>query len=318
MNTQVTYNQALDLLKSGEIVAIPTETVYGLAGRIDSQKTLENIFKIKKRPSFDPLIVHCYDAIQAKQYISGDISFVESLWKYFSPGPLTIVVPKNDKILPIITAHQETVALRIPKHPLVRDLLKNLNIPLAAPSANLYGKLSPTQAKDVISIFSGSIPVLDGGDCEVGLESTIIQPDVKNKQIFILRPGIITEEDLQKFLKDNNLDFSVCNKKDSFQPGGQMEHYQPDVPLIFIESDKEDSQITDFLKSKYPKKSIQKLCLEKSPQILARYLYSDLRKLSQDKNNIIFVVREKNQEGDIWNAIWNRLEKASSKKINLR
>ncbi len=317
MNSKVTYNQALDLLKSGEVVAIPTETVYGLAGRIDNQKTLENIFNIKKRPSFDPLIVHCYKASQAKQYISGDIKLVECLWKVFSPGPLTVVVPKNDKISSMITANQNTVALRIPKHFLVRNLLENLNIPLAAPSANLYGKLSPTKADDVVSIFSGKVPVLDGGDCEVGLESTIIQPDLKNKKIFILRPGTITKEHLQKCLKDNNFDFSVADKKNSFHPGGQIEHYQPDVPLILVESDTEDSQIISFLKSKYPSRFIQKLSLEKPPQIIARYLYSDLRKLSQDKNNIIFVNRTKNQVGEVWSAIWNRLEKASSKKFNL-
>ena len=315
---KVTYDQALDLLKSGKVVAIPTETVYGLAGRIDNQKTLEDIFTIKKRPSFDPLIVHCYDALQAKKYISGDSHFIECLWDRFSPGPLTVVVPKNNKILPIITANQDTVALRIPKHPLVRNLLKHLNIPLAAPSANLYSKLSPTKADDVVSIFLDKVPVLDGGDCEVGLESTIVQPDLKNKKIFILRPGIITKKDFQVFLKDNEFDFSVADKKDSPQPGGQTEHYQPDVPLFLVESEREDSQIISFLKSKYPESLMQKLSLEKSPHTLARYLYSDLRKLSQEKNSIIFVVRTKNQEGEAWQAIWDRLEKASSKKFNLK
>ena len=130
----VTYTQALELLKKGEVVALPTETVYGLAGRIDSQKTLEKIFHVKNRPFFDPLIVHCYDKHQARQYVEETSPLVEKLWDAFSPGPLTLVLRKNSRILPLITAHQDTVALRIPRHPLMRRILKDLQVPVAAPA----------------------------------------------------------------------------------------------------------------------------------------------------------------------------------------
>ena len=317
MNSKLSYKEALSLLRSGEVVAVPTETVYGLAGRIDQLETLEKIFSLKKRPPILPLIVHCLDIFQAKQCVSGETEFLETLWNYFSPGPLTIVASKNQKILPIITADQETVALRIPKHPLLRKLLKDLGQPLAAPSANLYTSLSPTKAEDVINNFSGKVSVLDGGECELGLESTIIKPDLETKTLFILRPGVITKKDLEIFLEDQGLNFVVKYKKENSQPGSQKEHYKPKVPLIIVESKKEDPEIRSFLSGKYPASFLKKLPLEKPPHLLARYLYSDLRKLSENDKNIIFVIKNKNQSGEIWEAIWNRLEKASSARFNL-
>jgi len=312
IDSKVTYQEACRLLKSGQVVAVPTETVYGLAGRIDLKHTLEQIFYLKKRPTFDPLIVHCYDVTQAQSYMLNPNSLVIGMLKYFSPGPLTVVVPKNEKIDSIITASQNTVALRIPQHKLLRKLLKELQVPLAAPSANLYSKLSPTKAEDVTAIFKTKVSVLDGGECDVGLESTIVQPDFKNKQIVILRPGIISKKDLELFLKSSHLDYSIVIKETKYHPGESKDHYQPDVPLVLVRSTKSDSEIYDFLKSKYPNHFIKQMTLKQSPQVIARHLYSNLRQLSQNPNHIIFVIQHPNQKGEIWDALWNRLEKAAS------
>lgn len=314
MNSKVNYDQALEFLKLGEVVSVPTETVYGLAGRIDRLETLKKIFSLKKRPSFDPLIVHCYDSIQAEQYMLEVSQVSKKLWECFAPGPLTLVVPKNEKIFPIITAHQPTVALRIPKHPLMRQLLKDIQVPLAAPSANLYSQISPTEADHVVSAFSGQVPVLDGGVCEVGLESTIVQPRLEKKQIEILRPGVITAKDLQSCLKD--FDFSITDNLNPQQPGGQKEHYKPSVPLIIVEREIDLSDLKKLLKSKYPQSTLQFLELTGSSYEVARSLYADLRKLSKNKTNIIVVQKTKKHQIEVWKAIWNRLEKAASEKIN--
>ena len=312
MRTRVSFKEALSLLLNGEIVALPTETVYGLAGRIDKEKTLEKIFSLKKRPLFDPLIVHCYDKKQALKYISDDSFFVEMLFDFFSPGPLTVVVNKNKKISALITAGKSTVALRIPQHPLIRKILKALPVPLAAPSANLYGKVSPVSANHVLSSFNKTVPVLDGGKCKKCLESTIVLPDIKKKKLFILRPGMVTKENLKSFLSKKRLGFAVEHKKNIFQPGGQTSHYKPEVPLYILETQKKEKEIKAFLSKKFPKKNLRNLKLESSPQKTARLLYSRLRQLSSKKENLIFIQKTERQRGDLWEAIWNRLGKASS------
>lgn len=298
-------------------MALPTETVYGLAGRIDKKKTLEKIFSLKKRPLFDPLIVHCYDQKQALKYLSGDKSFIKKLFDHFSPGPLTVVAPKNKKISNLITARKKTVAIRIPKHPLMRRVLKELPVPLAAPSANPYSQISPVCAKDVLLAFPGKVFVLDGGKCQKGLESTIVFPDVKKKKIFILRPGMITKKSIESFIKKQNLPWTVEIKKEAFIPGGQKSHYKPAVPLYIVESEKTDKEIKQFLTKKFPDKNPKRLKMGSSPQRTAQTLYSDLRRLSSQKENIIFVQKREKQKGGLWETIWNRLHKASSKKYKI-
>ena len=309
---KVSFKKALSLLREGEVVALPTETVYGLAGRIDQKKTIEKIFQLKKRPLFDPLIVHCYDKKQALQHLSGDQFFIETLFDFFSPGPLTVIGKKNKKIFPIITAGKTTAALRIPQHPLTRKILKELSAPLAAPSANLYGKVSPVKASHVLSSFNKKVPVLDGGDCKKGLESTIIFPHIKKKKIFIVRPGMITKERLEVFLKKHKMDFTVEYRTGAYQPGGQKSHYKPQVPLYILETQKKEKAIKQFLSKKFPDKNLKQLELESSPQKTARLLYSHLRKFSNKKENLIFIRKTKKQSKGLWETIWNRLDKASS------
>ena len=305
----INYDQALEFLKKGEVVALPTETVYGLAGRIDSKETLKKIFHIKNRPLFDPLIVHCRDAYQAGQYVEEIPPFAETLWNKFSPGPLTLVLKKNSRVSNLITAHQDTVALRIPRHPLMRRILKDLRVPLAAPSANMFGCVSPTRANHVLRAFKGQVPILDGGVCEEGLESTIIRP--LNEQLIILRMGSLTEEKIQKFLNTNNIPCTISLENSHFVPGGQKSHYAPPVPLYILEhSSREKAE--RFLKKQFPDCSIKYLDLNSKPELAARSLYHDLRELSQDKKAVICVQKIQNKKGGLWDTIWDRLEKAAT------
>ena len=162
----ISFKETLKLLKDGEVVALPTETVYGLGASIYSPKGLKKIFQIKKRPFFDPLIVHCYDIKQAEGLTLGNIFPAKELWSRFSPGPLTLVLPKSEKVSSLITAGENTVALRIPAHSLMRDILRELGVPIAAPSANLFGQTSPTRASHLSAALGDRVPVLDGGSAK--------------------------------------------------------------------------------------------------------------------------------------------------------
>ncbi|MCY4320889.1 MAG: L-threonylcarbamoyladenylate synthase [Bdellovibrionaceae bacterium] len=312
MKSIVNYEQALKLLKAGKLVALPTETVYGLAGRIDDEKALKKIFQLKKRPFFDPLIVHCYDKKQALSYLSEKQPLIEKIFDEFTPGPLTLVAKKNNKISSLITAKKQTVAIRIPKHPLIKKILKQLAVPLAMPSANPYGKVSPVKSQHVLSSFKNQIPVLEGGFCQKGLESTILKIDFLKKKLLILRPGIITKENLEKFLIKYQIGFKVKYKKDPFQPGGGTSHYKPDSAFYIIESEKTEKEIKSFISKKFPKKILKKLNLSLSSQKTAREVYSQLRELSKNKKSIIYVQKKSHQKSGLWDTIWNRLEKASS------
>ena len=307
---KVSYTKALSLLKAGELVAIPTETVYGLAGRIDSEKAIQKIFQVKKRPAFDPLIVHCFDKASALSLGFKKSPLLEELLDHFTPGPLTLLIEKNKKVSDLITAEKKTVGLRLPQHPLTRRLLKDLKIPLAAPSANPYGKVSPVSANQVLSAFKNKVPVLDGGVCEKGLESTILQ--ISPKKLFLLRPGMITKKELETFLYKKKLPYQISYKTEKFQPGGANFHYQPSVPFYMIETKKPKQDILEFLSKKEPHKKIQELKIFPSSQKTAKFIYSQLHEFSKDKKNLIYVQNTKLKQGGLWDTIRNRLEKASS------
>ena len=308
---KVSFKQALNLLLKGELVALPTETVYGLAGRMDKQQTIKKIFDLKKRPRFNPLILHCYNKQQALNYLLGDGLLESQLFDCFSPGPLTIVAKKNKKVSPLITGGKGTVALRIPKHPLMQNILKALPVPLVAPSANVYKKISPVKALQVLDFFKGQVPVLDGGTCKKGLESTIITLDKKNKTIKILRPGIITKQKLTSFVKKHWPYWQIKNQTLNFYPGGGGSHYQPPAPLYIVESHKSIKQIKAFLSQHFPNKQLLELKLDKNAELTARKLYSKLWLMSQKDKSVIFIKKTKKNNG-LWETIWNRLNKASS------
>ena len=201
-SNQSNIKKAKKYLDSKECIAVPTETVYGLAGNAYSDSTVKKIFKLKKRPANNPLIVHYYNLKGLKEDCIINEDF-KKLYNKFSPGPITYVLKlkKNSKISKFVTNNKNTVAIRFPKHPLLRRLLKILNYPLAAPSANISSKLSSVQPSDVKEEFGKKIPmILDGGICKIGLESTIIS--LVNKPI-ILRLGGLDKNEISKILKKN-------------------------------------------------------------------------------------------------------------------
>ncbi len=168
-------SEAAALLRAGEVVAIPTETVYGLAANAFDEAAVLKIFQAKQRPSFDPLIVHVHERAQVDQLVSHLPQGADLLMERFWPGPLTLVLPKTDRVPDLVTSGLDTVAVRMPTHPMARALLQMLDFPLAAPSANPFGYVSPTSAQHVADQLGGKIPyILDGGPCAIGVESTII------------------------------------------------------------------------------------------------------------------------------------------------
>jgi L-threonylcarbamoyladenylate synthase len=233
--TEGNLDTCAQLLRDGEVVGMPTETVYGLAGNALSEDSARKIFRVKGRPLIDPLIVHFADADAATAHIQRNTA-VETLAAKFWPGPLTMVVNKQASIPDIVTAGLPSVAIRVPQHPVFRAVLQRLDFPLAAPSANPFGYVSPTLAEHVQNTLGTRIPaVLDGGACTFGLESTIV--DLRDpKQPAILRHGPITQEALSETLGCAVADRTLGSGDDKAQaaPGQLMQHYSPRAKVQLI------------------------------------------------------------------------------------
>ena len=227
-------SEAARLLKKGEVVAIPTETVYGLAGNAFEPKALAKIFAAKERPTFDPLIVHIADIAQlseiAKDIPDSAYRLAEAYW----PGPMTIILPKKDCIPDLCTSALPSVAVRFPSHPIAQAIIKESGLPLAAPSANLFKHVSPTTAEHVAAQLADRIAgIVDGGPCSVGVESSIIslvgEPTV-------MRPGAITPEMFKAILGEVKIKESTSKPGQPMLAPGQCDtHYRPQVPLYYGE-----------------------------------------------------------------------------------
>lgn len=225
--------RAADILRQGGLVAIPTETVYGLAADALNPRAVAGIFAAKNRPAFDPLIVHLGGIDWLPQVAKQVPPLAERLMARFWPGPLTIILEKTAAIADLVTSGLPSVAVRMPRHPLALHLLQVVQRPLAAPSANLFGQTSPTTASHVSRQLDGRIDyILDGGPCGVGVESTIIR--VEGQMIQILRPGGVTREELSEF---GSVVLPSAEDSDSMPlvPGQLKEHYAPRTPLRIIE-----------------------------------------------------------------------------------
>ncbi|NLG39315.1 MAG: threonylcarbamoyl-AMP synthase [Fibrobacter sp.] len=226
-------SEAAALLASGHIVAIPTETVYGLAGNALDPLALAKIFAAKGRPVFDPLIVHIAD-INSLDNVAQDIpEAAYTLARTFWPGPLTMVLPKKPCIPDLATSGLSTVAVRLPQHPIAQDIIRQAEVPLAAPSANLFKHVSPTTAEHVADQLGSKIDgIVDGGPCSVGVESTIIS--FQNEIPVILRPGAITPLMIESVIGKVILKNSTSNPGEAMLSPGTMDtHYQPHIPLYY-------------------------------------------------------------------------------------
>lgn len=315
--------KARDLLLSGEVVAIPTETVYGLAASIESEAGIRKIFSIKERPFFDPLIVHVSSFKQARGLVKSWPPLADFLTRMFWPGPLTIVLPKADHVNPLITSGLDTVAIRYPAHPLTLDLLHLTEVPLAAPSANKFGRTSPSKAEHVRMEFPGTgLMILDGGECNVGVESTVIaigSLEGDREEVRVLRPGGVTEEMLSSMLEKWSRPVTVKRETSSASPGSLKHHYMPKIPVIIVSST-EPAGLSQETKTKVQRElnfKIQRadeLILSEDPALAARELYSELRRLSEGGADAIYVRAVQDQSG-LWSAIWDRLSRAASLRL---
>lgn len=224
-------DEAAALLRGGKLVAIPTETVYGLAGNALDEAAVLSIYAVKNRPTFDPLIIHTDRRDRLSAWVEAIPSPLDRLAELFWPGPLTLLLPKRPLISDLVTSGLPTVAVRIPAHELARELLSRLDFPLAAPSANPFGYISPTEAAHVVSQLGASIDyVLDGGPCRVGVESTIVGLDVTGEPV-IVRQGGISIEELEKICPGIRLASPSALPR---APGELPSHYAPRTPLFLL------------------------------------------------------------------------------------
>ena len=304
---QSNIKKAKKYLDKNQCVAVPTETVYGLAANAYSNVSVKRIFKLKKRPANNPLIVHYSDINKLKNdcYINDD--FIK-LYRKLSPGPITFILKlkKVSKISKFVTNKQNTLAVRFPKHPLFKRLLKSLEYPLAAPSANMSTRLSSVKASDVIEEFGSKIKyVLDGGKCQIGLESTIIN---LLKKPTILRFGALDVSKIEKILKKRVL--VKTNSKKKIAPGQFPLHYSPGIPLrTNAKKPKKNEAFVLVKKRKSTMKNYYYLSKNNNLQQSAKNLYSLLRKIKNDGYKMIAV--EKIQNKGIGKTINDRLNRAS-------
>ena len=304
---QSNIKKAKKYLDKNDCVAVPTETVYGLAGNAYSNIAVNKIFNLKKRPKNNPLIVHYSDINKLKDDCHINDNFIK-LYNKFSPGPITFILKlkKGSKISKFVTNKQTSLAVRFPKHPLFRKLLKVLNYPLAAPSANISTRLSSVKASDVIEEFGSKIKyVLDGGRCQIGLESTII--NLLSKPT-ILRFGGLDISKIEKTLKKKVL--IKTNLKKKIAPGQFPLHYSPGIPLrINAKKSKKNEAFVLIKKRKTTFKNYYYLSKNNNLQQSAKNLYTISRKIKKDGYKKIAV--EKIQNKGIGKTINDRLNRAS-------
>ena len=302
-------SKAKKIIENNSVIGLPTETVYGLAANAYSDKAAKNIFKLKKRPNFNPLIIHFKNLESLKKDVILNKSFIK-LYQEFCPGPITFILQKKSKskISKIATAQKKTVAVRIPKHVVARKLLKILKTPLAAPSANISSKLSPTSPNDVIDEFKNKIKfVLNGGRSKIGLESTIVDLTSSPK---VLRPGFITKQKISKILKKK---IKINKKIRKINSPGQLKlHYSPGIPVkINTQISNKNDAVVGFGKKFSSSKNQFNLSKNGDLNEAANNLYKTLRKIK----NIGFksIIVNKIPNVGIGVAINDRLKKASAK-----
>lgn len=311
-------NKAKEILLENELIAIPTETVYGLAGNAYNETAIKKIFKLKKRPFYNPLIVHLKSAScisdVALEIPESALILADEFW----PGPLTLVLKKQPHISDLVTAGKQTVAVRVPSHPLALALLDTLDFPLVAPSANPFGSISPTSAEHVFNYFGQELNViLEGGECEKGLESTIV--GFENEQPVLYRLGSISVEDIEKIV--GKLSVTTNNDKSPDAAGMLSRHYAPKTN-IYLTND-----ISELLKS-FEGKKIGLLLFKNQIQnknithqeILsnsgdleeaAKNLYAAMHRLDQSKLDVI--IAERLPDEGLGKTINDKLERATKK-----
>ncbi len=313
---------AAQLVYNEEIIAIPTETVYGLAGNIYSEKAIRSIFDLKKRPLINPLIVHIGSKDQLEDLTTEIPDLAKKLIDKFWPGSLTLVLKKKETVPNFVTGGKNTVAVRMPNHPITLKLLDLLPFPLAAPSANPFGSISPTSASHVATYFDKKIPmVLDGGSCQNGIESTII--GFENNLPVLYRLGAIAIEEIENEI--GPVSIKNFEEQNPSAPGMMAKHYAPETETLVV------SNIHDginyyrgkkigllLFNSKISDDSImhqEVLSLNGDLKEAASHLYAALHRL--DALNLDVIIAEKFPDNQLGRAINDRLKRAAASKNNL-
>jgi len=295
-------NIAVQTLANGGLVAIPTETVYGLGAAINNEVAIAKIFVVKGRPQNHPLIVHLAHIDQLHQ-VAHDIhpdaiKLAHACW----PGPLTLLLQRNENVSMSITGGRDTVAVRIPDNAFTRQLILDLGSPIAAPSANRFGKVSPTTAQHVCDDLQNDVDlIVDDGASSIGVESTIIDFSVSPPQL--LRPGGIPIEDIEQILG-----YTIRDTDGISRASGMLQnHYQPSCNVLLVFTDQEAQQLKDTLVSQYERVRILNRC-DNLP-VYATLLYSDLRQADTDRIDVLIAVLPENK--GLGAAIRDRLTKAA-------
>jgi L-threonylcarbamoyladenylate synthase len=315
--------RAVELLRAGEVVALPTETVYGLAANALDAKAVARIYEIKGRPAHNPIIVHVASAEMAKRCVTQWPPVADKLAKAFWPGPLTMVLPRAKEVPDNVTAGGETVGVRWPSHPFIQEVIRACDFPLAAPSANLSNQISPTNANHVAKQLDGKIPlIVDGGQAQVGIESTVL--DLTAKPPRLLRPGMIHEQALLAVTEQ--LTLGIGDHEEILKSPGQLQkHYAPKAKLIILKWQNEadlNAQLSTF-KSQPSRLHViahtqipsqtgfgRVSVVPHDAEAFARALYAELHQC--DELGAELIVVEAPPETSEWRAIADRLKRASA------
>jgi L-threonylcarbamoyladenylate synthase len=324
---QTAVRRAAEVLREGEVIALPTETVYGLAANALNERAVAKIFQIKGRPANNPIIVHVAGNEMAKSCVKHFSAVTEKLAKAFWPGPLTLILPRAEKIPEIVTAGGETVGIRWPRHPFIQTVIRECGFPLAAPSANLSGRVSPTNAEHVRKQLGGKISlIVDGGQSQVGIESTVLDLSVSPPKI--LRPGMIHAESLAAAMGGFRIQDSGFRDKTAGtprSPGLLQKHYSPKAKLIvlnWLDDADLNSQLSTFnfqlstaqvvAHTKIPsaKNFARVSVIPHDAEAFARAIYAELHRCDEEGADLIVV--ESPPDLPEWSGIADRLRRASA------
>ncbi|HLH38103.1 MAG TPA: L-threonylcarbamoyladenylate synthase [Bryobacteraceae bacterium] len=292
-------NDAAERIRRGDLVAFPTETVYGLGANALDAAAVRKIFELKGRPETSPLIVHVSDVEMARRYVTEWPARAEELARRYWPGPLTLVLPKSAQIPDIVTAGLPTVGIRVPAHEIALQLIQAAGVPIAAPSANRFTGLSPTKAEHVRQAFDGAVPVLDGGPTRVGIESTVVS--LIGAKMTLLRPGMISFGEIEQ---------AAAGEGPHPSPGMHERHYSPQTPLILVDGprdlpDRRGAYVW-WRRAGLAPRSVK---MPGDPAGYAARLYGVLHEL--DRENWPWIAIEKPPEKLEWRGIWDRLRRAA-------
>ena len=313
--TQTEIVEAVEALRAGSLVAFPTETVYGLGANAADSAAVAKLFALKGRPADHPVIVHLDNPRYLHRWVASIPPVAELLAAKFWPGPLTLILPKAEDVNPIVTGGQESIGIRVPSHPIAQQLLTAFGGGIAAPSANRYGRLSPTRPEHVREEFGDAVGVvLDGGEAPIGLESTIVS--CLDNAAVLLRPGFITRSDLEKVLGPLALAGDAPRA-----PGDRASHYAPSTPLEVVAADDMETRAGELaslggkvavLAMRPPlhaQRHMTWINAGKKPDTYAHNLYNNLRTL--DRVGCVRILVQAPPADERWIAVLDRLQRAS-------